>query len=553
MWTLVVVFVLATAGCCAKTYTNPEGGLLVQFCEDKEAVSRMKSTYVGSDRIWSIDCKPFIALTTDCSWSGFINVFENELNFNCKANHVITGVYSIYSSEHEDRQWNFLCCSVDKLITFDCRETPKLNYYTEDFDWHVPGDNYLTGARTYGNNNNRDHRWSFNYCRAMTLDTQAVSSEILAANSPILTHLTEGDVVVPATKSARDCTNCRWTKSGKLVEVAYTVSDSFSSSNKATIQNAIDGFHLSTCVRLVPLNGHANYVNIVKEGGCWSYVGRNGGAQKLSLGAGCLSNGIIQHELLHVLGFWHEQSRTDRDIYVQIHKDNIQDNQLRNFDKLDSNNLNVPYDYSSVMHYGPTDFSKNGLNTISAFSATATMGQRIGMSENDILKINKLYGCTDYLHKKGEWDNELGETLSRHCPSGQAVSSITSFHDNAANDRLWGISCKAFQATKACFWSDQVNDFQGQMNFNCPDNKVIAGVYSVYRSLSTDRQWKFLCCSAPDVSLFNCKDEPVINYWDEYFSWKVASNNYLTGVKSSFDTHTKDRRWSFSYCQRKVQ
>lgn len=38
--------------------------------------------------------------------------------------------------------------------------------------------------------------------------------------------------------------------------------------------------------------------------------------------------------------------------------------------------------------------------------------------------------------------------------------------------------------------------------------------------------------------MFNCKDDPVINYWQEYFSWPVASSNYLTGVRSSFDTQT---------------
>ena len=37
----------------------------------------------------------------------------------------------------------------------------------------------------------------------------------------------------------------------------------------------------------------------------------------LSLGNGCFSMGVVQHEMMHSLGFGHEQQRPDRDDKVQ--------------------------------------------------------------------------------------------------------------------------------------------------------------------------------------------------------------------------------------------
>lgn len=58
---------------------------------------------------------------------------------------------------------------------------------------------------------------------------------------------------------------------------------------------------------------------------CCSYVGRRGdGPQAISIGKNCDKFGIVVHELGHVIGFWHEHTRPDRDTHVSIIRENIQ-------------------------------------------------------------------------------------------------------------------------------------------------------------------------------------------------------------------------------------
>ncbi|UYV84390.1 MEP1B [Cordylochernes scorpioides] len=141
---------------------------------------------------------------------------------------------------------------------------------------------------------------------------------------------------------------------------------------------------------------------------CYSYVGRTGlGAQPLSIGPGCEYLGIVIHELMHAIGFEHEQSRADRDNYVNILWDNIKpgaESQFAKYTLAQIQHLGEPYDYASVMHYEKNAFSKRrDLPTIEPKRAGVRMGQRRGFSHVDIRKINKLYGC------KGRSEDLTGE------------------------------------------------------------------------------------------------------------------------------------------------
>ncbi|XP_035693893.1 tolloid-like protein 1 [Branchiostoma floridae] len=130
---------------------------------------------------------------------------------------------------------------------------------------------------------------------------------------------------------------------------------------------------------------------------CCSFVGRTGnGKQTLSVGPGCDMFGIVLHEIGHLIGFWHEHSRPDRDDFVNILYENVKDGERHNFEKLwktQINSLGQRYDYMSIMHYGSRYFTKNGRETLSPRQSNVMIGQRTALSQMDIVQANLLYKC----------------------------------------------------------------------------------------------------------------------------------------------------------------
>ncbi|KAL3993375.1 importin subunit alpha-1/8 [Sarotherodon galilaeus] len=209
--------------------------------------------------------------------------------------------------------------------------------------------------------------------------------------------LVHGDIAPTLTKNADPCTatGCKWPKSGSHVIVPVSISSVYSTQERNIIINALLTFHESTCIRFVWRTDQVNFLYFFSGEGCYSYVGRQSRGQGISLQRnGCLFQSTVQHEVLHALGFHHEQIRSDRDQYVKILTENIIPGQESNFEKVLTNNLQTPYDFNSVMHYGRYSFSRNGQPTIVARSnPNLDFGNAFQMSANDIARINRLYGC----------------------------------------------------------------------------------------------------------------------------------------------------------------
>ncbi|GBO45810.1 hypothetical protein AVEN_32144-1, partial [Araneus ventricosus] len=75
--------------------------------------------------------------------------------------------------------------------------------------------------------------------------------------------------------------------------------------------------------RFVKRSYEKPFLKISRQDGCY-FANEHCDRPVISLGVGCESYRTILHELLHALGFPHEQRRPDRDEYVTIHWKNIQ-------------------------------------------------------------------------------------------------------------------------------------------------------------------------------------------------------------------------------------
>nr|XP_022309440.1 blastula protease 10-like [Crassostrea virginica] len=166
---------------------------------------------------------------------------------------------------------------------------------------------------------------------------------------------------------------------------------------KTILSESIEQLSTTTCVNWVKRDSETDYVNIINDSGCYSYVGKIGGGQPVSMQAnGCMTVHTMLHEMLHAMGTEHEQSRSDRAGMTSMIWNNIDSNNLNNFQMGQTSNAQ-PYDYKSLMQYELWSFAKDGGKSMSIPDKSLEYlisNKKVALSLYDIGEINSAYGCT---------------------------------------------------------------------------------------------------------------------------------------------------------------
>lgn len=179
--------------------------------------------------------------------------------------------------------------------------------------------------------------------------------------------------------------------------VPYRIAGSVTTPRR--VRKAMQEWEDETTIRFVPRTDEAAYLTFVEEPGntiCRANVGYDGGRRYVylrdtSIRTAC-NLGVVVHEIGHVLGFWHEHTRSDRDEHVRIIWDNVG---LRSAfaKKTTGVRLIGDYDITSTMHYRSyTLSSPSDRPSIERLDGSLILHDWASLSAKDIAATAMLYG-----------------------------------------------------------------------------------------------------------------------------------------------------------------
>lgn len=184
-------------------------------------------------------------------------------------------------------------------------------------------------------------------------------------------------------------------------EVPYLIGSKITTDQKEAIKRISETLKRENIINLRPYEAGKDkaYVHF-KQGSqhCYAQVGYTGGVTQVSLNERCGEKEIF-HEVFHVLGFFHEQNRFDRNDFVKILWENIDEKHWPQFERFPEesfpevfqDNYVMPFSYNTFMLYGPNVFSNNGDYSIVNIYGEPYVHQTTPTDE-DFRRARLLYG-----------------------------------------------------------------------------------------------------------------------------------------------------------------
>ncbi|XP_055354820.1 zinc metalloproteinase nas-29-like isoform X2 [Paramacrobiotus metropolitanus] len=282
-----------------------------------------------------------------------------------------------------------------------------------------------------------------------------------------------------------------WPNNGK--NIPYQISHEFDTEQSSRIRQGLQKIQARTfaCITFINKTTETDFIFFKPSRLCQSRVGKhvNGGRHDIELSNACVNHiGIIQHEVLHALGLFHEQNRPDRDAYVEIFYDNIQPDFVFNFRLLSAMEVyGTMYDLDSIMHYGGFDFAKvRSRYTIRPKNKKRVrMGQRKGLSTLDVTKLHNAYQCTFDSDNEVPDDGDLVTTSKsvRTSPPGSAKSMTTAVTDSSASEQFPEFSMEPMTREQCAF---QFRSKCGRQFYTQSTCKETKGLEIDCKGLTTD-------------------------------------------------------------------
>lgn len=246
------------------------------------------------------------------------------------------------------------------------------------------------------------------------------------------------------------------------------------------IRDAMRQWEQETCVRFVEMTentGDTDHVRFVQSRWAYSYLGKQGGAQKLGIPSKFFPDTRYVHLLGHTLGLRHTHADSDRDTLYRVAWDTVPERYRYNFDhespsygsrtKIAPLESEFEFDWSSVMAdesesvEGDVDFMLQDRRAVYPsdpfYLYRTTSTERASFLEYK--KINQLYNCNERCpnvnNSRCQHGGYLGPKCNCVCPPGAVGDRCEHRTTNAKTD----ICGEVIQENKAVHFASRPSSY----------------------------------------------------------------------------------------------